>query len=158
MHAFDVLGDPVRRRILELLADGEHSAGEVGAIGHDTVDIEEGVTVDLDAGGHIIGIEILDAAERLGPKSLQSIGRVVWPPSIGLGLRTRYRRTAGSALVSRCDLHFGFLAAPKYAWLGIRVARGICQLAAPSPGLLTFLPRPQYKRRSQNASSGHFGE
>jgi DNA-binding transcriptional ArsR family regulator len=29
VHAFDVLGDPVRRRILELLADGEHSAGEV---------------------------------------------------------------------------------------------------------------------------------
>lgn len=29
MHAFAVLGDPVRRRILELLADGEHSAGEV---------------------------------------------------------------------------------------------------------------------------------
>lgn len=32
MHALDVLGDPVRRRILELLADGERSAGEVGAI------------------------------------------------------------------------------------------------------------------------------
>lgn len=29
MHAFDVLGDPVRRRILELLADGECSAGAV---------------------------------------------------------------------------------------------------------------------------------
>ena len=29
MHAFDVLGDPVRRRILELLADGERSAGDV---------------------------------------------------------------------------------------------------------------------------------
>ncbi len=29
MHAFDVLSDPVRRRILELLADGERSAGEV---------------------------------------------------------------------------------------------------------------------------------
>lgn len=27
MHALDVLGDPVRRRILELLADGESSAG-----------------------------------------------------------------------------------------------------------------------------------
>ncbi|MFI7575511.1 ArsR/SmtB family transcription factor [Micromonospora sp. NPDC049497] len=27
MHAFDVLGDPVRRRILELLADGEMTAG-----------------------------------------------------------------------------------------------------------------------------------
>ncbi|MEV4312104.1 metalloregulator ArsR/SmtB family transcription factor [Actinocrispum sp. NPDC049592] len=29
MHAFDVLGDPVRRRILELLADGEKPAGEL---------------------------------------------------------------------------------------------------------------------------------
>jgi DNA-binding transcriptional ArsR family regulator len=29
MEAFDVLGDPVRRRILELLADGERTAGEV---------------------------------------------------------------------------------------------------------------------------------
>src|ERR671910_2357681 len=32
MHAFDILGDPVRRRILELLADGERSAGDVGAV------------------------------------------------------------------------------------------------------------------------------
>lgn len=29
MHAFDVLGDPVRRRILELLAEGERSSGAV---------------------------------------------------------------------------------------------------------------------------------
>lgn len=29
MHAFDVLGDPVRRRILELLAQGERSSGAV---------------------------------------------------------------------------------------------------------------------------------
>jgi DNA-binding transcriptional ArsR family regulator len=29
MHAFDVLGDPVRRRILELLAEEEHASGEV---------------------------------------------------------------------------------------------------------------------------------
>ena len=29
MHAFDVLGDPVRRRILELLADGELPSGAV---------------------------------------------------------------------------------------------------------------------------------
>ena len=34
MHAFDVLGDPVRRRILELLADGELPAGSIaGTIG-----------------------------------------------------------------------------------------------------------------------------
>jgi DNA-binding transcriptional ArsR family regulator len=29
MHALDVLGDPVRRRIVELLAEREHAAGEV---------------------------------------------------------------------------------------------------------------------------------
>jgi DNA-binding transcriptional ArsR family regulator len=33
VEAFDVLGDPVRRRILELLVDGERSSGEItGAI------------------------------------------------------------------------------------------------------------------------------
>ncbi len=32
MHAFDVLGDPVRRRIVELLADGELSSGAVTAV------------------------------------------------------------------------------------------------------------------------------
>jgi DNA-binding transcriptional ArsR family regulator len=32
MHAFDVLGEPVRRRILELLADGEVSSGAVCAV------------------------------------------------------------------------------------------------------------------------------
>jgi DNA-binding transcriptional ArsR family regulator len=32
MHAFDVLGDPVRRRILELLADGELSSGAVTSV------------------------------------------------------------------------------------------------------------------------------
>lgn len=31
MHAFDVLGDPVRRRILELLAEGEQAAGGITA-------------------------------------------------------------------------------------------------------------------------------
>jgi DNA-binding transcriptional ArsR family regulator len=34
MHAFDVLGDPVRRRILELLAEGERTAGELSSIVH----------------------------------------------------------------------------------------------------------------------------
>lgn len=31
VHAFEVLGDPVRRRIVELLADGEDSAGALTA-------------------------------------------------------------------------------------------------------------------------------
>ena len=32
MHAFDVLGDPVRRRILELLAEGELTSGAISAV------------------------------------------------------------------------------------------------------------------------------
>lgn len=32
MHALDVLGDPVRRRILELLAEGEQPAGELARV------------------------------------------------------------------------------------------------------------------------------
>jgi DNA-binding transcriptional ArsR family regulator len=32
VHAFDVLGDPVRRRILELLASGEQASGAVCAV------------------------------------------------------------------------------------------------------------------------------
>jgi DNA-binding transcriptional ArsR family regulator len=40
VHAFDVLGDPVRRRILELLAGGEQAAGEVSSV----VQAEFGIT------------------------------------------------------------------------------------------------------------------
>jgi DNA-binding transcriptional ArsR family regulator len=32
VHAFDVLGDPVRRRILELLAEGEQTSGALVAV------------------------------------------------------------------------------------------------------------------------------
>src|SRR6187431_1970533 len=32
MHAFDVLGDPVRRRVLDLIADGELSSGAITAV------------------------------------------------------------------------------------------------------------------------------
>lgn len=40
MHAFDVLGDPVRRRLLELLAEGERTSGEMVAV----VQAEFGIT------------------------------------------------------------------------------------------------------------------
>jgi DNA-binding transcriptional ArsR family regulator len=40
VHALDILGDPVRRRILELLATGEHSAGAVVA----AISVEFGIT------------------------------------------------------------------------------------------------------------------
>ena len=39
----------------------------------DSIDIEEGVTVDLDEGGHIVGIEILDASEKLELSDLVNI-------------------------------------------------------------------------------------
>ena len=32
MHAFDVLGDPVRRRILELIVEDERSSGDVARV------------------------------------------------------------------------------------------------------------------------------
>ncbi|MFB2597212.1 ArsR/SmtB family transcription factor [Herbiconiux sp. P17] len=32
MNAFDVLGDPVRRRLVELLAEGERSSGELADV------------------------------------------------------------------------------------------------------------------------------
>jgi hypothetical protein len=40
VEAFDILGDPVRRRILELLADGDAAAGEVV----DAIQAEFGLT------------------------------------------------------------------------------------------------------------------
>jgi DNA-binding transcriptional ArsR family regulator len=40
MHAFDILGDPVRRRLLELLSEGERSSGEMVAV----VQAEFGIT------------------------------------------------------------------------------------------------------------------
>ncbi|RJP60530.1 MAG: DUF2283 domain-containing protein [Deltaproteobacteria bacterium] len=39
----------------------------------DSMDIEEGVTVDLDKNGHIVGIEILDASEKLELSELVNI-------------------------------------------------------------------------------------
>jgi DNA-binding transcriptional ArsR family regulator len=41
MQAFDILGDPVRRRLLELLADGERASGEMSAIVQDEFGITQ---------------------------------------------------------------------------------------------------------------------
>lgn len=38
-----------------------------------SVDFEEGVTIDVDEKGHIVGLELLDARERLGKKQLHSV-------------------------------------------------------------------------------------
>lgn len=39
----------------------------------DNIDIEEGVTADLDKNGHIVGLEILDASEKLELSNLANI-------------------------------------------------------------------------------------
>ena len=41
MHAFDVLGDPVRRRVLELLTGGELASGEITATIRDEFGISQ---------------------------------------------------------------------------------------------------------------------
>jgi len=40
---------------------------------NDNIDIKEGVSVDVDEDGHIVGLEILDASKRLSPSDLASI-------------------------------------------------------------------------------------
>jgi uncharacterized protein YuzE len=40
---------------------------------HASIDIEDGVTVDVDKDTHIVGLEILDARKRLSASDLSSI-------------------------------------------------------------------------------------
>jgi uncharacterized protein YuzE len=37
---------------------------------HDNIDIEEGISVDIDENGHVIGIEILDVVHRIPVEEL----------------------------------------------------------------------------------------
>ena len=48
------------------------------------VDFEDGVTIDVDAQGHIVGLELLDATERLGKEQLHSVTLMdlVFEPSL----------------------------------------------------------------------------
>jgi uncharacterized protein YuzE len=39
----------------------------------DSVDVQEGITIDLDANGEVIGIEILDASKRMTSEELTSV-------------------------------------------------------------------------------------
>jgi len=49
----------------------------------DSTDIEEGVTALLDDEGHIVGLELLDASERLGKEQLHSVTLkdLAWEPA-----------------------------------------------------------------------------
>ena len=41
--------------------------------GFKTRELEEGVLVDLDQNGHLVGIEILDVSKRLSPHELSNV-------------------------------------------------------------------------------------
>jgi len=107
MHAFDVLGDPVRRRILELLATGEHSSGEVVAVIHREFGISQAAVsqhlkVLRDAGFATVRPEGARRLYTVTSKPLQEIDRWLnhfrrlWEPrlealatEIARGKRTR---------------------------------------------------------------------
>jgi DNA-binding transcriptional ArsR family regulator len=93
MHAFDVLGDPVRRRILELLAAGEKSAGDLvqaigGEFGISQPAVSQHLKVLRDAG---FAVAQPDGARRvyaLDPAPLRSVDewldpfRQFWAPRL----------------------------------------------------------------------------
>ena len=50
----------------------------------DSADVEEGVTALLGKDGHIVGLEIIDASERLGKEQLRSVTLkdLAWEPAM----------------------------------------------------------------------------
>ncbi|HEX2516498.1 MAG TPA: metalloregulator ArsR/SmtB family transcription factor [Chloroflexota bacterium] len=78
MHAFDVLGDPVRRRILELLADSEQAAGEVTAVIREEFGISQpAVSMHLrvlrESGLASVRVDGARRLYRLSPAPLQEV-------------------------------------------------------------------------------------
>jgi DNA-binding transcriptional ArsR family regulator len=76
--AFDVLGDPVRRRILELLADGEHSSGAIvsvvqGEFGISQPAVSQHLRVLRDAGFATVRPEGARRLYRLEPAPLREV-------------------------------------------------------------------------------------
>ena len=115
MHAFDVLGDPVRRRILELLLDGERTSGSITA----TVQAEFGIsqpavsqhlrvlresgfaTVRADGARRLYA---LDAAPLRGVDGWLEQFRRVWEQrldALGTEIARGRRRQAGQPAVPR---------------------------------------------------------
>lgn len=54
---------------------------------HDSVDIEQGITILLDKERHAVGVEILHAKEKLGMEQLRSVTLrdLAWDTSAGIG-------------------------------------------------------------------------
>jgi uncharacterized protein YuzE len=68
---------PMSMRLMKITYDPK--ANLVAIILHadrspvDSLDLEDEVTADLDSGGHVVGLEILDARERFGCDPLDCI-------------------------------------------------------------------------------------
>ena len=78
MHAFDVLGDPVRRRILELLAVDEHASGEVVEIiaaefGISQAAVSQHLKVLRESGFATVRAEGTRRVYKLDPAPLQDV-------------------------------------------------------------------------------------
>jgi len=78
MHAFDVLGDPVRRRILELLAADEHASGAIveviaGEFGISQAAVSQHLKVLRDAGFATVRPDGTRRVYRLDPAPLQEV-------------------------------------------------------------------------------------
>jgi DNA-binding transcriptional ArsR family regulator len=113
MNAFDVLGDPVRRRILELLADGEQSAGQISAVvqaefGISQPAVSQHLQVLRDSGFATVRPEGTRRLYAVDPAPLQEIDRwleqyrQLWTPRLDalateIARGKRERRLKGSA-------------------------------------------------------------
>ena len=112
VHAFDVLGDPVRRRILELLAAGEQSSGAVTDVIRDEFGISQPAVsqhlrVLREAGFATVRPEGARRLYAVNPHPLQDVDvwldrfRAFWTPhldalatEVARGKRRRRRATA----------------------------------------------------------------
>jgi DNA-binding transcriptional ArsR family regulator len=93
MEAFDVLGDPVRRRILELLAGGESSAGDVSAaiqaeFGISQAGVSQHLKVLREAGFASVRIDAQRRLYSLAPGPIREVDawldrfRLLWAPRL----------------------------------------------------------------------------
>ncbi|MEX1057871.1 MAG: metalloregulator ArsR/SmtB family transcription factor [Natronospirillum sp.] len=93
MNAFDVLGDPVRRRILELLAGDEHRSGAVVEViqrefGISQAAVSQHLRVLRETGFARVRVEGARRLYSVQPEPLQAVDawlerfRVFWEPKL----------------------------------------------------------------------------
>ena len=113
MHAFDVLGDPVRRRVIELLGDGELSAGQVAGVvtaefGISQPAVSQHLRVLRESGFASVRRDGTRRLYALRPEPLQEVDawlggfRAFWQPHLDalateVARGKRSRRTGGTA-------------------------------------------------------------